>query len=370
MWVMSRAQLETNLRETDVLLDIVGPVMDFLEVMHAREDVDYYSDDSNEADRLQAHIEVLQASDNALMQHYTTVDRVLEAREEWIRGQEAQPYRDNMREPINNYKALHVLTCIQETWLVKFSGMVSAHDTWGRVFLGELRGFGDELQKLTGEVHSAFPPSVTTVWPVHLATQWRLTARKFYCVLLFLFDVGLTLEAGTNARTFRNFDVVEQSPAFSCRSDVRSRVLAHAAFITHLETCAWKVLAMHPSIRGTYRECRAADWQVSRRVYQWIREVRRDCNRSIERLHADGTGPRVSAAAEEALAWREQYRDGAGSFAERYEKVLAELQQDLAVRLALVATAPAAHGVPAAAHGRADGPNTAHAKLRQLALLR
>ena len=121
---------------------------------------------------------------------------------------------------------------------------------------------------------------------------------------------------------------------------------------------------------------------MSRRVYRRIGEVRRDCNRRIERVHADGTGPRVSAAVEEALAWREQYRDGEGTFAQRYARVLAELQQDLSVRLALAATAQreeaaqaagaghvAGHALPAGGHGPGPEPTDTHAKLSQLLAL-
>ena len=338
MWLMSRAQLETNRCETDVLLEILRPVMEFLEDIDTREyESDYDSQDSNEADPLQAHIEVLQATDNALIKSYTTVDPVLEAREEAITHIDTSPYPNTMHEPINNYKALHVLTRIQETWLVKFSAMVSSHDTWGRAFLHELRGFGDELQNLTSFVRTWVtdppPPSIgIEEIVVRLATQCELTARKFYCVLLFLFDVGLTLEA---AAASRQVFAVLLSPAFSSRSDVRSRVLAHAGFITHLETCAWKVMLMHPSIRNTYRQLRAADYDLSRRVYRKIRDVRSDCYRRLDRLHADGTGPR------------------------------------LAVRLALVATEQAAHGLPAAAVCDAGDRvlNATHAKLRQLLAL-
>lgn len=128
-------QLETNLHDTEVLIEILRPPMDLFDEMH-NERYRSRSDDSSdeEVDRLAPHIIGWQATDDALMKHYTTVDPVLEAREEQIRRLDRRA-RDDIHESVKIYKALHVLTRIQETWLVKFAAEVPAHDTWGRAFV-------------------------------------------------------------------------------------------------------------------------------------------------------------------------------------------------------------------------------------------
>jgi hypothetical protein len=165
------------------------------------------------------------------------------------------------RDPVRLLKSLHVLHRMQETWLVKFTAEVSAHDTWlsahdtwGRALLNKLQGFDDELQKLTSYIHTCVTstPMVSAGQyddesPSHL---WDNTAMKFVCLLLFLFDVGITPEA----EQYEYYDDARfhESPAFCGSSVFRSRILADAAFITHLELCAWKVLTVSWGIRNPY----------------------------------------------------------------------------------------------------------------------
>ena len=392
----SRGEVERKLRETEVLLEILRPVMEVFaeERWVQRWIADGGEEGDDEGSDGEARLEVLMrglwATDKALMVHYKAVDPVLDAREAAVRAMNMSAWGNGL-EPINNYKALHVLVSIQETWLVKFEAIVSSHDTWGRVFLGALRGFGEELQKLSATMctwvstpgarvadesdEARFGRSV-------LNAQWGVTARQFYSVLLMLFDVGLGLAPGHNEYTGRANVGVEESAAFSSRSVVRGRVLGEAAFITHLETCACKVVLMLPSYGHRVLGYAAADGEVSDRVYRGVERVRDGFKTTLDRLRRAETGRRVSAAASEALAWREQYRDGAGTFAQGYARVLAELQQDLAVRLALAATAQreeaaqaagaghvAGHALPAGGHGPGPEHTDTHAKLSQLLAL-
>ena len=63
---------------------------------------------------------------------------------------------------------------------------------------------------------------------------------KFFCLLLFLFDVGITPEA--EQYDFYSEAQFQESPAFSSTSTFRERVLTETSFIIHLEVCLWKVL--------------------------------------------------------------------------------------------------------------------------------
>ena len=82
-----------------------------------------------------------QLNDAALNVYYTTVDPQLEA----IRKQSSRNGLYHYSHIVDFLTAFHVLNRIQETWLVKFTAETE-HDTWGRVFLDKLKGFGDELQ--------------------------------------------------------------------------------------------------------------------------------------------------------------------------------------------------------------------------------
>jgi hypothetical protein len=263
-------------------------------------------------------------NDLALSAHYP-VDPQLEA----IASQD----RWN-RDPVRILKSLHVLHRIQETWLVKFTTEVSAHDTWGRAFLNKLQGFDDELQILTTYIHNCVTstPMVNAgqyddASPSHL---WDNTAMKFFCLLLFLFDVGITPEA----EQYEYYDEARfhESPAFCCNSGVRSRILANAAFMTHLELCAWKVLTVSWGIRSPYEWHRLAIPEVCAELRVRIVAIR-------QKYAVKVTMDRRRSAIKLALDWRSEWESesgDAGGMQKRYKDALATLQNEHAVKLAFI----------------------------------
>ena len=187
-------------------------------------------------------------NDAALNVYYETVDSKLET----IRNLKIR----NLGNPDFSYRnavefltAFHVLSRVQETWLVKFT-VEGENDRWDRDFLDKLKGFGDELQKLTDYIHTMVISKPMTLSSSTRASDeykelkgiWENTAMKFFCLLLFLFDVGITPEA----EHYESYDEArfQESTAFSSASTFRERILTQDAFIIHLELCAWKVLTV------------------------------------------------------------------------------------------------------------------------------
>jgi len=317
--------LNVRLHQTEMLINIFRPVME----CHGHWEPEF--DDDIDLERgFHPEDRIIVLNDAALNVHYTTVDPQLEA----IRANRGD--RDNVR----FLTAFHVLNRIQETWLVKFTAELSARDTWGRIFLDKLNGFSDELQKLTSRIHTMVT-STPMVRPgqyddeyFDLTGIWDDTAMKFFCLLLFLFDVGITPEA----EQYEYYDEARfhESPAFSSTSAFRSRILTNAAFITHLGMCAWKVLTVSWGIRQPYELNRLAIPPVCdelrARIVGIVRGMRQEYARNRDRRQ-------VESAIKMALDWRSEWERagsaGVGGMQENYRKALAELQQEHAVKLAL-----------------------------------
>lgn len=248
--------------------------------------------------------------------------------------------------------AFHVLNRIQETWLVKFTAE-SENDTWSRVFLDKLKGFGDEFQTLTNYIHT-----MVTSSPIVLPTQyddeyfelkglWENAALKFFGLLLFLFDVGLRLEVESYDMYYDEdvpapFDRVEhldqlrmqESPAFTSTSAVRRRILASAEFITHLEMCAWKVLNVSWGIRQPYQLNSLAIPYVCEKLR--VRIPLPYARSAATTVSLDRRGA-VDREINMVLGWRREWiRAGSGGMMENYRKILADLQLEHSVKLALI----------------------------------
>ena len=250
------------------------------------------------------------------------------------------------------YKSFHVLNRIQETWLVKFTVDVSGTDTWGRVFLGKLREFGDALHGLTACLLARVTAAEWTQRsgffdePLNAAiyTQWEDVAVKFVSLLLFVFDVGLALRAGADEGRLggREDALFEPARAFSSRSVVRSRVLENRTFMIYLEVCAWKVLTVS-SLDSPYYDFRLAIPEVCRALCTRLSAVKDACleaegrdgfldnwdgTRSTDRRH-------VVRAITRVLQWRNQWEaPDAVRLLQQYQAALAPLQLEFAVNLA------------------------------------
>jgi hypothetical protein len=230
---LRRVRLETvkvRLHQIEMLMNIFSPV------------VEYFGVGNRGREEMPTPAWVI-LNDAALNVYYRTVDSTVDPSLERTRNLDIR----NLGNPDFSYRravefltAFHVLSFLQETWLVKFT-VEGENDRWGGDFLDKLKDFGDELQKLTDYIHTIVISKTLVLTSSTRASDeykelrgmWENTAMKFFRLLLFLFDVGITPEAEHQV-----------SRAFSSASTFREGILTEAAFIIHLELCAWKVLTV------------------------------------------------------------------------------------------------------------------------------
>ena len=149
------------------------------------------------------------------------------------------------RKKLGNFNFLTTEQNLQETWVVKLTPELE-HDGWGQDFLHLMKKFEVELQRLTAYIHGYIMAPNYTISGIngHLCqidiTQWERTAIQFVHLFLFLFDVDITLERGTDYENPQ----FQESETFSHDSVYRSRILSKIHFIRYLEVCAWKVLTL------------------------------------------------------------------------------------------------------------------------------
>lgn len=313
--------VKVRLQQTEMLINIFRPVLQYQERESTRTDGPL--------------------NDAALNVYYTTVDPQLAA----IRIQ-SSPNGYKYYHIVDFLTAFHVLNRIQETWLVKFTAETE-NDTWGRVFLDKLKGFGAELQNLTNYIHTMVT-SRPMVQPEHLSDEyfklkgvWDNTAMKFFCLLLFLFDVGITPEA----EQYEYYDDAQfqESPAFSSTSTFRERILTEAAFIIHLEVCAWKVLTVSHAIREPYQLTVLAIPYVCDELGKRIVAIRdayalqAGVARRSTSDHVNTDRDAIDRAIKLALDWRSKWESaGVGGLQENYRNALANLQHENIINLALM----------------------------------
>ena len=321
--------VKVRLQQTEMLINIFRPVLQYFGEWKRERGL-------TRTDRSP------QLNDAALNVYYTTVDPQLEA----IRTQSSRNGLYHYSHIVDFLTAFHVLNRIQETWLVKFTAETE-HDTWGRVFLDKLKGFGDELQNLTNYIHTMVTSS-PMVQPGHLSDEyfelkgvWDNTAMKFFCLFLFLFDVGITPEA----EQYEYYDEArfQESPAFSSTSTFRERILTEAAFIIHLEGCAWKVLTVSWGIRQPYElsdlAIRPVCGELRERIVAirdaYARQAGVDRRSISDRVNVDRAA--IDHAIKLALDWRSKWESaGGGGLQENYRKALADLQHENIINLALM----------------------------------
>lgn len=330
--------LNVRLHQTEMLINIFRPVME------------YFGDWNRESGETRGDRSP-QLNDEALNVHYT-LDPQLEA----LRTQLSPNGMERYGHIVDFLTAFHVLNRIQETWLVKFTAE-NENDTWGRVFLDKLKGFGDEFQTLTNYIHTmvtASPmvqPDLYDEVYFEFRGLWENTALKFFGLLLFLFDVGLRLEVesydmyddGGFPAPFDRHDHLNQlrmqeSPAFTSTSTFRRRILASAEFITHLEMCAWKVLNVSWGIRQPYQLSTLAIPHVCDELRVRIREWYARSAAKADPLDRRGA---VAREIKMALDWRSEWsRAGSGGMMENYRKIyrkmLADLQLEHSLKLAFI----------------------------------
>lgn len=210
-----------------------------------------------------------------------------------------------------------------------------------------MKGFGDELQKLTGRIHTMVTSTPMVLPDQHddeyfeLTEVWDNTAMKFFCLLLFLFDVGITPEA--EQYDFYTDAKFQESPAFSSTSTFRERILTETAFIIYLDVCAWKVLTVSWGFQNPYKWSRLAIRRVCGELRERIVAIRDayarqagvDRRSEIDRVDVDRSA--IDRAIKLTMDWRSKWESGGGGgLQDNYRKALAELQHEHIINLALM----------------------------------
>lgn len=358
--VTARRDDGVSLRRTEDLIHILRPVIAFLVEVHAAgrpDPADNYDHTGWTRWMTQEHAEnnnFMREIDEDLLAEYDTIDTEIAAieaqRQQHPRN--SQPWHDEgyRRSGIEVYKTFHVLNRLQETWLVKFTVDLSALDTWGRTFMTHMNTFGAALQRLTALLHTrvtadswtqqdGFPENPLNA---DINTQWENTAMHFVRLLLFLFDVGITLEAGSDNTIDRDNPQFIISPPFTSPAVLRSRVLDSIHFVIYLEVCAWKVLTVS-SLASPHYTYQLAIPNVCRELCTRISAVKDTCLQAEGRHHfldnLDRTRcterRRVIRAITTALEWRDQWEGPhAVEMLQQYRAALVPLQQDFTINLA------------------------------------
>ena len=109
------------------------------------------------------------------------------------------------------------------------------------------------------------------LWQIDI-TQWERTVMQFVHLFLFLFDVGITLERGTDYENPQ----FQESETFSHDSVYRSRILSKIHFIRYLEVCTWKVLTLS-GFDSPYSDFALAIPNVCHGLYPRISTVKDKC---------------------------------------------------------------------------------------------